>query len=110
MVPAVIVEVDELPDRIFQFSRHIVRQLVRVPLQRLMIALQLPVGPFDGLRTSLRVVRCSEYVPDADQLKVLPEQSRDVAGSVVRKKPCPILHLNVGHARQVHGILDHLDQ
>ena len=102
MIPAVIVEVDELPDRNLELSRYVVRHLVHIPLQRLVIALQLPVG--------LRVVRCSEYVPDADQLKVLPEQSRDVAGSVVRKKPCPILHLNVGHARQVHGILDHLDQ
>ena len=67
VVPAIVVEVDEPPDRNLRFPRHIVRQLVHVPLQRLVVALQLPVG--------LRVVRRCEYVPDTDQLKVFPGQS-----------------------------------
>ncbi len=51
----------------FQLSRDLVWQLVHVPLQRLVVPLKLPVG--------LRMVRRSEYAPDTDQLKVLPEQS-----------------------------------
>ncbi len=57
VVPAMVVEVDELPDRNLQFSWYVVRQLVDVPLQRLVVALQLPVG--------LRVVRRSEYLAAA---------------------------------------------
>ena len=64
MVPVVVVEIDELPDRNFQASRHIVRQLVHVPLQCLLVPLQYLIR--------LRVIRRSEYVPHSNQLEGTP--------------------------------------
>ena len=46
---------------------------------------------------------------DADQLKALPEQFRDITGSIFREKRGSIVYRHAGHSRQVDGILDYLD-
>jgi hypothetical protein len=88
IAPEVVVA-DELTDRSLQIFRHIVWHLVDVSFQRLVVALRLPV--------CLWVVRRGQDVPDAEDLQVLPKQSRDVPWSVVREKPGPILHRYVAH-------------
>ena len=50
-------------------------KLVHVPLEGLMVPLQLPVG--------LGVEGSSPYVPDAHHAQVVPEGPRHVAGSIV---------------------------
>jgi len=68
MVAAVIVKLDELADRTAQFLRAAVDQQVDPRLQRLVKALDLPVG--------LRMMRRAANVPDGQHSQVILEGMR----------------------------------
>ena len=71
VVPTVVVEPHEVPDGGLQILYYLVGNLVHVPFQSLVIALQLPVG--------LRVEGCGQDVLDPHQAQVVPKGPRDVA-------------------------------
>ena len=67
MIAPAIVDADEGRDGRIEVSGHLVRHLVYSPLQRLLVALQLPVG--------LRVERGCQDVLDAGGAQVVAECS-----------------------------------
>ena len=67
MIAPIVVVADEGRDCRLEVGRQLIRHLVYIPLQRLVVALQLPVG--------LRVEGGCQDVLDADHPQVVPEGS-----------------------------------
>ena len=81
---------------------QLVGDLIDVPLDTLVIALQLSIG--------LRMIRSRQNVPDSHQVQVVIEGSGDIALTVVAQQAGPVGHRALSHASLVHGILYHLDE
>ena len=102
MIAPVVVVADEGGDGCIEVRRQLIGDLVDVPLDGLVIALQLAVG--------LRVVRRGQDVPDAYQPEVVSKGSGHVARAVVAQQLGSVCHRDLSHAGPVHRILDHLDE
>ena len=79
MVAPVIVIIDEGCDGRLEVGGQLIGRLVHIPLESLVVLLQLAVG----LRME---VRC-EDVLDYHHSHVVPEGSRDIARAVVAQQP-----------------------
>ena len=100
MIARVVVAGHKGCDGCLEIGRHLVGDLVDVPLDALVVALQLAVG--------LRVVWCRQDVPDSHEVQVVIEGSRDIALTVVAQQAGPVGYRDLNHASLVHGILYHL--
>ena len=78
MVTVVVVVFNEVGDGLLQLAREFIRDLVHFPLDALVVALQLPIG--------LRMIRCRQDMPDANEVKIVPKDPGDVASAVVREQ------------------------
>ena len=79
MVTPVVVVADKGGDGRLEIGRHLIGDLVDVPLERLVITLKLAVG--------LSVERRGQDVTDAHQPEVVSKGSEHVARAVVAQQP-----------------------